>query len=311
MPSFTSFDGTHIAYQDEGDGPAVILLHGIGVDGALNFGSADGMLALMAQVPEAATEAEESTPAAPSLPAEGRAGLSGALRDADARVIVIDMRGHGASDRPHDPAAYRDSAMARDVAALLDHLEIDRVDVLGYSMGAVAATHLLALGEPRLRSVILAGIGQYILEGEVMNIPEGMPGMESLPRDITFDAWAEHQAHILDPSNDESGSRAAIEAIGADPDVMAAVMRGMITNLTPPAALRGVSAPVLVLNGDEDIGNLGLQASERLLTVIPDARFVECEGNHMTAPFYPSFQQAVVDFFKEGWRKDTGGFPEA
>ncbi len=53
--------------------------------------------------------------------------------------------------------------MARDVAALIDHLDLDAVDVLGFSMGAVTAAKLLTLGPNQVKSAILAGVGD---EGE-------------------------------------------------------------------------------------------------------------------------------------------------
>jgi hypothetical protein len=62
--------------------------------------------------------------------------------------------------------------------------------------------------------------------------------------------------------------------------------------------LRRVKAPVLVLNGKADLAN---QAVARLLEVIPNARSAACDGDHHTTPWYPSFQQAVVNFFAERW----------
>ena len=81
-------------------------------------------------------------------PAEGRPGLAARLREAGASVIVPDLRGFGASDKPQDTRAYADSAMARDVIALVRHLGLKAVDVLGFSMGSVIAAKLLALGAP-------------------------------------------------------------------------------------------------------------------------------------------------------------------
>ena len=68
-----------------------------------------------------------------------------ALLAAGARVILLDMRGVGASDKPRDQAAYGDSAMARDVVALIEHLRLVAVDVIGFSMGAGTAARLLIL----------------------------------------------------------------------------------------------------------------------------------------------------------------------
>ncbi len=95
----------------------------------------------------------------PDPPAEGRAGLAHALRAAGARTILPDMRGFGASDKPREKEAYAGSAMARDVLALVEHLHLEAVDVIGFSMGCCTAAGLLALHPPQVKSAILAGIG--------------------------------------------------------------------------------------------------------------------------------------------------------
>ena len=114
---FTSFDGTRIAYVTDGpsDGHAVLLLHGFAADHDLNW---------------------------------VRPGVVGALATAGHRVIALDARGHGASDKPHDPAAYMGDAMPCDAQSLLDHLSVEQVDVVGYSMGSVVAYRLVPV-EPR------------------------------------------------------------------------------------------------------------------------------------------------------------------
>ncbi len=90
-----------------------------------------------------------------------------------------------------------------------------------------------------------------------------------------------------------------VRATGADPNVLAAVLRGAMAEQVPPEALRKVEAPVLVLNGTADMAN---QAIRQLLEVLPNTRSATCEGDHGSTPFQPSFQQAVSVFFKEQWR---------
>ena len=125
MDRFASFDGAGIAYLTAGEGPDVLLLHGFAADHRVNW-------------------------VAP--------GVVDALVAAGRRVIALDARGHGESDKPHDPDAYEDDAMARDARALLDHLGVDRVDVVGYSMGSLVSTRLVP-DEARVRSCVLGGIG--------------------------------------------------------------------------------------------------------------------------------------------------------
>ena len=90
-----------------------------------------------------------------------------------------------------------------------------------------------------------------------------------------------------------------VRATGADPKVVAAVLRGAMAEQIPPEDLRKVEMPVLVLNGAADIAN---QAIGQLLEVFPNARSAGCEGDHGSVPFQPSFQQAVSGFFEEQWR---------
>ena len=125
MATFASFDGLEIAYDDEGTGSPVVLLHGFAADAAINW-RAPGVI--------------------DALVADGR------------RVISYDARGHGRSGKPHEPSAYEHDAMVKDAVALLDHLELGPVDVAGYSMGALVTLRLLP-AEPRVRSAVLGGIG--------------------------------------------------------------------------------------------------------------------------------------------------------
>jgi pimeloyl-ACP methyl ester carboxylesterase len=96
------------------------------------------------------------------------------------------MRGFGASDKPREKTAYENSAMARDVVALIDHLRLDAVDVIGFSMGAGTAARLLLLRPPQVKSAILAGFGDYAMEDTVMEFPKSWPVPDSVPRPITL-----------------------------------------------------------------------------------------------------------------------------
>ena len=143
-------------------------------------------------------------------------------------MIVPDMRGFGNSDQPADPASYADAAMARDVAALIEHLGLESVDVCGFSMGSLTAAKLLALGPAAVRSAVLAGVGDDILEGEVMDLPQQWPLPEHLPRPLTLRAHAEEGTRLLDRGEVERDNLLAAQVIvaratGADPRVLAAV----------------------------------------------------------------------------------------
>jgi pimeloyl-ACP methyl ester carboxylesterase len=304
MNTFTSFDGIRIAYHDEGEGPAVILLHGFGVDGLGQFGDFERILPILEKRQEMFREVFGQAPPPPDPPLEGRPGVVRALQAAGARTILPDMRGFGASDKPLEKTAYADSAMAKDVIALIDHLRLDAVDVIGFSMGCGTTVRLLALRPPQVKSAILAGVGDYALEDGVLEFPKNWPVPDSVPRPITRRVWAEEGARILEqgeivPGHLASAALIAARVTGADPKVLAAVIRGAVAPTWPEEALRRVDVPVLILNGKADVAN---QKIDRLLTEIPTARSGECDGDHHSAPYQPTFQQAVVQFFERQWR---------
>ena len=86
---------------------------------------------------------------------------------------------------------------------------------------------------------------------------------------------------------------------GADPKVLAAVIRGAVAPTLPAQPLGRINIPVLILNGTVDAAN---QKIDRLLKEIPSARSAKCEGDHHSTPYQPTFQQEVVKFFAEQWR---------
>jgi pimeloyl-ACP methyl ester carboxylesterase len=304
MNTFKSFDGIQIAYHDEGEGPAVILLHGFGVDGLGQFGDFERILPILEKRQEMFREVFGGAPALPDPPREGRPGMVRALQAAGARTILPDMRGFGASDKPREKAAYVDSAMARDVIALIDHLRLDAVDVIGFSMGAGTAARLLLLRPPQVKSAILAGFGDYAIEETILEFPANWPVPDSVPRPLTIRVWAEEGARILEqgeivPGHLASASLIAARVTGADPMVLAAVIRGVVARTLPAEGLQKIDVPVLILNGKADAAN---QKIDRLLKEISTARSAQCDGDHHSSPYDPTFQQAAVQFFKEQWR---------
>lgn len=304
MHTFTSFDGLCIAYHDEGEGPAVILLHGFGVDALDQFGDFERIRQRLEKRQQMFREVFGGVLPLPDPPAEGRPGLANALRAAEARTILPDMRGFGASDKPREKEAYADSAMARDVLALIEHLRLDAVDVLGFSMGSGTTARLLMLRPPQVKSAILAGVGDYAIQETEMDFPKNWPIPDSVPRPITGRVWAEEGAKILEqgefvPGHLASASLIAARVTGADPKVLAAVIRGAVAPMWPAEPLRTIDVPVLILNGKSDAAN---QKVARLLGEISTARFAACEGDHHSTPYQPTFHKAVIAFFQEQWR---------
>src|SRR6185369_8399167 len=131
-------DGVKIAYIDEGQGEPILLIHGFASNVATNWINP---------------------------------GWVSTLTAAGRRVIAYDNRGHGQSEKLYDPALYGAPAMAEDGRRLLDHLEIQGADVMGYSMGARIAAFLTMAHPDRVCSVIFAGLGINMVRGMVGSGP--------------------------------------------------------------------------------------------------------------------------------------------
>src|SRR5947207_10062440 len=88
-----------------------------------------------------------------------RLGWLGAFERKGYRTVALDLRGHGESDKPHDPAAYARTEMVGDVLALMDHLDLGRVNLMGYSMGSHLSLRAALTAPDRVDNLILGGVG--------------------------------------------------------------------------------------------------------------------------------------------------------
>jgi pimeloyl-ACP methyl ester carboxylesterase len=305
LKNFASFDGATIAYHDKGEGSPVILLHGYGVDALGQFGSFELILPMLEERQKLFIETFGGAPPLPDPPAEGRQGIIPPLLAANARVILPDLRGFGASAKSREVTFYSNWAMARDVMALIEHLHLNAVDVVGFSMGAGTAARVVILGPTQVKSAILAGIGDYAIEGTVLEFPKNWPVPEHLPKPLTHKIWAEEGARVLEKNELVAGNLGSAHVIaarvtGADPMVLAAVIRGAVADQMTAEQLNRIRVPVLVLNGKGDVAN---QKTARLLEEIAPASLGECEGDHNSTPYQPSFHQAVVGYLERQWRE--------
>ena len=245
MQSFDS-DGVQIAYVDEGAGEPILLIHGFASNAATNWVDPQWVR---------------------TLTQDRR------------RVIALDNRGHGQSDKLYDPARYGAPEMADDAIRLLDHLKIDRVDVLGYSMGARIAAFLAIAHPDRVRSVVFGGLGIHMVRG--------MVGAGPL-------AAALEAPKLEDVTNDTARSfRIFAEQTNSDLKALAACMRGP-RDKVPPEKLGTLTVPVLVAVGSKDvIGGSGAALAE----LIPNAQFLDIAGSdHMRAVGDNKFKQGVLAF---------------
>jgi pimeloyl-ACP methyl ester carboxylesterase len=245
MPSFDS-DGVSLFYIDEGEGEPVLLIHGFASNIAANW---------------------QDTGWVDTLTGAGR------------RVVAFDNRGHGRSQKLYEAERYGAPIMAEDARRLLDHLGIERADVMGYSMGARIAAFLVLNHPQRVRSVVFGGLG--------INMVRGMVGSGPL-------AKALEAKSIDDVTNDTARSfRAFAEATRSDLAALAACMRGPREKVTAER-LAGIAVPTMVAVGTADvIGGSGAELAQ----LIPGASLLDIEGrDHMRAVGDARFKQGVLDF---------------
>lgn len=204
------------------------------------------------------------------------------LAESGRRVLAFDHRGHGGSDKPHDPAAYATSAMAGDALALLDHLGIERADVMGYSMGA-RVTAFLALKAPeRVRSIVLGGLGIHLVDGQ------------GLPPSIAEAMEASSADELSDPT--QRMFRRFAEAGGNDLAALAACIRGSRQSLSA-AEVTAIACPALVAVGTKDAvaGD-----PHRLADLLPQGRALDIPGrDHNPAVGDKVFKSGVLAFLRE------------
>jgi pimeloyl-ACP methyl ester carboxylesterase len=205
-----------------------------------------------------------------------------ALARAGRRVIALDNRGHGASSKLYDPAAYHSSIMAEDVRALLDSLGLSRADVVGYSLGARIAA-FLSLAHPQyVRAAVLGGLGIGLIDGV------GDP--ERIARALEADALAD----VADPTSHMY--RAFAEKTHSDLRALAACICGSRQTLNREEVGR-IAVPILVAVGSND---QVAGSPEQLAALIPGAQALVIPGrDHMLAVGDRVFKAGVLEFLAQ------------
>lgn len=264
--AFFDSAGVKIHYTVQGEGEPVLLIHGY---------TANGNMWAMA-------------------------GIVGKLAN-DYRVITMDCRGHGKSDKPHDPAKYG-IEMVRDVVRLLDHLKIERCHVVGYSMGGFITLKLLATDPERVISAVPAGFGWIECDRAAARWKKAAESLESggglgqflVDRDGE-PVLTEEQIAAMD---------AMIQAMN-DAKALAAAARSFAQVCVTEAELRANKVPALSLIGGDDHLKPDV---DRLTGVMGNHHVVVIEGaNHMQAGMRPEFLQHIEGFLAKHSKPASAG----
>jgi pimeloyl-ACP methyl ester carboxylesterase len=253
--TFTTFDGLAIAYEvwgpEDGRGP-VILNHGFAVDSRVNW---------------------------------FLTGIVDRLAKEGFTVVGVDARGHGRSDKPHDPDRYGEDTMARDVTALLDQLELTAVDVVGYSMGAIVSL-VLAIDDPRVRTLVVGGVGRAVVDLGGLDTGE-TSNLEIAEALVTDDPEVAKRPDV-------AKFRMLADLMGADRQALAAVARAARSGRLD---LDRIGARTLVVAGVDDPL---AREPERLAAAIPGAEVQTVPGDHLGAVGDPAFTATIVEFLQRG-----------
>ncbi|MBN9580086.1 MAG: alpha/beta fold hydrolase [Afipia sp.] len=248
MPSFHN-GSVEIAYLDEGEGDPIVLVHGFASTKNVNW----------------------------VYP-----GWVSTLTRAGRRVIALDNRGHGESDKLYDPELYHIGTMAGDVRALMDHLGIARADLMGYSMGGRITAYLAAHDPQRLRSAVLGGIGMGLIEG-------GGPS-ENVATALEADS--------LDDVSDPMGRtfRAFADQTRSDRRALAACLRGSRRLMTREETA-SIPVPVLIAVGTtDDVAG----SAHRLGEVIAGSQVLDIPNrDHMRAVGDRVYKDGVTAFLAQ------------
>ncbi|MFQ3596378.1 MAG: alpha/beta fold hydrolase [Sphingomonadaceae bacterium] len=239
-----SFDGVRLAVHTAGAGRPVMLLHGLFSNAHTNwvrFGAAERIVA------------------------------------AGWRLILPDLRGHGESEAPADPASWPEDVLARDAEAVAETLGLGPDLVLGgYSLGARTTVRVLVRGRLQPRAAILSGMGL-----------EGITGGEA--RGAWFVRMIEGRG-TWQRNTPEWIAESFMMANVAQPDALVHLLRGQKS--TPADLLAGLQLPVAVVCGTDDRDN---GSAEALAAALARARLVAIPGNHMSAVTRPDFGTSLAD----------------
>ena len=238
MP-YVDNQGVRIHYHLEGEGPPLVVLHGLTGDLKAWYDTKT------AYIPE--------------------------LRKRN-QLILLDARGHGASDKPHDPKSYDTSSFASDVTAVLDELNIDKTGFFGHSMGGWIGWCVANHAPDRIDYLIIGGQHPYEKERSRWDdfISLFRRGMDAWIAELSAQdgaAWtAEMEAS--ERQNDLDDLLAVSIAMRDSPG-----MGDMLPNLT---------VPCLLYSGDEDAYRLGIK---RAVENISDVTYFSIPGDHGAALF--------------------------
>lgn len=244
MERFRSFDGVELAYSDSsGGGEPLVLLHDFTTSSRIDW---------------------------------VETGVCSSLVKKELRVIMLDARGHGESEKPHASYSYWNRAMAKDVNALSMHLGLDEYGLMGYSMGAKVAIEAALMYE-RIKRLVLVGLAIY----------ESDWWYNEAERSVRIKNMLGRRARKGDMY------RRSADKHGGDRKAFAARLEGAILPEFTRGDLRRIRIPVLVVNGDEDE-----YGAAKAACCFPSGQGVTLEGDHRSVLVNKGLPAEALTFFE-------------
>ena len=237
---FKSFDSTRIYYEVRGTGEAIVLVHGFIVNG----------------------QSWKRTELYKDLLSQGY------------KVIILDQRGNGFSDKPHDSTSYDNDAEAKDIMALMKLLNIKNYSAVGYSRGAIIVSRLLVL-DKKIKKGVMGGMG-----AEFTN--PLWPRRIMFYRALSGDSIPELQAMVQN-----------VRKQGLDQQALAYLQRSQPS--TSKEELGKIKQPVLIICGDKDSDN---GSAKELADLFKHPVYKITPGDHGGASRTKEFSTEVISFLK-------------
>ncbi len=255
-------DGVKIRYVIEGQGEPLVLIHGFAGSVELQW-YATGVLQALSR---------------------------------DYRVLALDLRGHGRSGKPHDPAKYG-TQMVEDVVRLLDHLDVPKAHVVGYSLGGIIAQQVQFTYPERLLTVTLGGAGwsppddprRAFLDKLADSLEKG-EGVGPLLKALTPKGQPE-------PSDQEIAFVSQLIKFANDTQALAAVIRSTRQFQLKPEQLAANSIPTLALVGELDPFREVVEEMQPLMANL-EVEVIE-DADHLNAFQQPQFVRAIRRFIRQ------------
>jgi len=238
---FRSFDNTRIYYEVKGSGEPVLLVHGFIVNGQ----------------------------------SWKRTELYKDLLMAGYKVIILDQRGNGFSDKPHDSTAYDNDAEAKDIMALMKLLKIKKYSAVGYSRGSIIVSRLLVL-DKKIKKGVMGGMGAEFTNPQ-------------WPRRIMF-----YKALSGEPIPELASMVENVKKQRLDQQVLAYLQRSQPS--TSKEELGKIKQPVLVICGDKDSDN---GSAKELADLFKHPTYKITPGDHGGASRTKEFSTEVISFLQK------------